>query len=246
MKLSSYCVCSNSECPLRNTGFRPYRFNRNKKRNRFNFLLGKVLVVEGNIGSGKSSSAKEMTRFLSDECELPAVYMPEYINLELLKIFIEDMKTHAYTFQLFMLEQRAECYRKAIELANSGHIVIMDRMMYGDLAFAYRHYTHGNITHEQFDCYRNIMNGFGFNDPALTIYLFTTAEKALQRAKKRDRKNESYTLEYFKEIEQAYSTVMEEYKGDILEIDFEEDLLIEEFPAKIEEILNKCIDFLLS
>lgn len=243
--MNSDCICSNKNCPLIMRGFRPYTCV-NKKFWRYSFLQGKVIVVEGNVGSGKSSSGKEMARFLSEDCGLPAVYLPEYVDIELLKEFIQNMKMYSYTFQLFMLERRAEIYRNAMLLSSRGHVVIIDRMMHGDLAFAHLHFKRGNISAFQFDNYRARMQSFGFNEPALTIFLDVSPECALRRAKKRARKGETYNLEYFQEIKDAYDEVMKTYRGNVLNIDYEEDLLVEEITTKVEEMLEKCIQFLLN
>lgn len=244
MEYSSECVCNNLKCLIKKKGFRPYSCV-DKKFWRYSFLQGKVIVFEGLVGAGKSSAAKETARFLRDDCKIPAVYLPEYVDEELLKMFIQDMKTHAYTFQLFMLERRAEIYRKALDLAQLGHVVIMDRMMFGDLAFAFLHFKEGNISPEQFDNYRRRLNSFEFNDPSITIFLKVSPECAATRARKRNRKGETYDLNYFKAVSEAYEKVLEKYGGEILYVDYEKDLLIEELTPKIEEILELILKHLM-
>lgn len=224
--------------------FKPYATS-NREFWRYSFFQGKVLVIEGNIGAGKSSIAKAMENFFNER-GISVVYLPEYVDLELLNLFINDMKKYAYIFQLFMLEKRAEIYRQAIEYAKLGYIVIMDRMMYGDYVFALQHYKKGNISEEQFIAYKNRMAHFNFNEPALTFYLDVTPECAYQRAKKRNREGETYDLTYFQEIDQNYKSVIQDYKGEILMIPYEKDLEPENLGQQVETMLNSAIHFLLS
>lgn len=244
MHYSSDCMCGVSSCPLRSNGFRPYAGG-NKKSWKYSFLQGKVIPFEGNIGVGKSSAAKETTRVLCEEYGLPAVYIPEYVDEELLKLFISNMKAYAYIFQLFMLERRAEVYRKAMELAKTGHIVIMDRMMHGDLVFALLHFEKGNFTKEQFDQYRNRLHNFHFSEPSLTIFLDCSPHCASTRAKKRNRSGETYEETYFEDVDRCYKIVMEKYQGQTLHVPYEENLLVEELTPKVKEILDACVEFLL-
>jgi len=242
--MNSDCICNNKHCPLIGRGFRPY-VTKNRNHWKYSFLQGKVIPFDGNISSGKSSIGKETARVLSEEYDLPAVYIPEYVDIPLLTQFIQNMKVFAYSFQLFMLERRAETYRRAIDLARLGHIVILDRMMHGDLAFAHLHHLKGNITDEEYDNYRARMQKFEFNDPALTVFLDVTPETALRRQVRRNRENEKYNLEYFQEIHQAYQDVIQTYRGHILHIPYDDDLLVEEITGKAKQILDQCIDFLL-
>lgn len=240
---SSDCICDKPKCPLLQKGFRPYAYGA-VSHWKYSLFQGKTIVIEGNIGSGKSSMAKEMETFFNS-VGIPAVYIPEYVDEELLTQFISDMKTHAYTFQLFMLEKRAEIYRRAIEMCKLGHVVIMDRMMYGDLVFAFHHFQQGNITATQFDSYRNKMQSFGFNHPAITFYLQVSPECAHRRAVKRNRKGETYTLSYFEEIDAVYKTILAQYKGEVIHVPYENDLLSEELLERAESLLQQAINFIL-
>lgn len=237
------CLCGNVECKLQDISFRSYVVV-DKRKWKYSFYQGKVLVFEGNIGAGKSSLAIEVTNFFNS-IGISAVYLPEYVDIELLNMFIKDMKTYAYSFQLFMLEKRAEIYRKAIELARLGHVVIMDRMLHGDYVFALHHHQKGNINEQQFASYLKRMNTLKLSEPALIFYLKTTPECSYTRARKRNRTGETYPLTYFEEIDSNYQEVFKDFKGNIVNIPYDHDLTPTQLVEKAEDVLNLGVQYLL-
>lgn len=240
----SVCKMSGLECVCDNVKFRPYACI-DRRMWKYSFYQGKVLVFEGNIGAGKSSLAIATTNFFN-KIGISAVYLPEYVDIELLNMFIQDMKTYAYSFQLFMLEKRAEIYRKAIELAKLGHVVIMDRMLHGDYVFALHHHQKGNISEKQFTSYLERMEKLKLSEPALIFYLETTPECSHQRALKRNRKGETYPLSYFQEIDSNYQEVFKDYTGNIVPIPYNDDLNTTQLLEKAEDVLNSGLQYLLS
>ena len=47
------------------------------------------------------------------------------------------MKTYAFSFQMVALQDRFEIHRQAFEFASKGGIALIDRGIYGDMAFAH-------------------------------------------------------------------------------------------------------------
>jgi deoxyadenosine/deoxycytidine kinase len=72
---------------------------------RLRTLRGAVIVIEGIIGSGKTSLGRKLTQMIAGS-NIPCKFFEEEVNDELLALFLKDMKKYAFTFQLFMLANR--------------------------------------------------------------------------------------------------------------------------------------------
>lgn len=213
---------------------------------RYSFLRGMVIVLEGNVGVGKSTAGIHLARYLRD-LGLPARYIPEHVNPHLLGAFIEDMKRFAFTFQITMLELRRASYHLAEAYAKNGEIVILDRMVHGDLVFGRYQRDLGNITEEQYRAYLQNVKDLDFPSPSLVIYLRATPEKALERVNRRARDKESaYQLSYLRGIHDLYEEMIQAYPHSVLELDYNKDILVDEMEENVRRILEEAITFLVS
>lgn len=107
---------------------------------------GRVLVLEGLPGAGKTTA----TRRMQESCErclgLEVVDLTENMRPPLLAYFCENPKERAGLTQLTMMEKRVFEMVEAARAAERGALVIIDRSIDGDLAFALRHHGDGNIS----------------------------------------------------------------------------------------------------
>lgn len=186
--------------------------SRNSKYEEFTFLRGRIFVIEGLIGVGKTTLGKSLEKYLTGigiECR----FYPEYVNNDLLDLYIKDMPREAFGFQLFMLSKRIDIYREASAFAKTGGIAIIDRSIHGDMAFAYMQKEKGFITEAEWNIYLKIVQAEIQLEPSATVFLNCDIEKCFIRLKIRGNKSEAtgYTSEYFRDLSKAYTYIMDTY-----------------------------------
>lgn len=93
-----------------------------------------IVVVEGNIGAGKTSFCQDLYEQLTAVEKRSVVFMKEPVERwtnangeNLLKLFYEDKKRWAFTFQCLVLATTIQNESRAVRLSEEGHIVIMER-----------------------------------------------------------------------------------------------------------------------
>lgn len=197
---------------------------------RLRTLRGAVLVIEGIIGSGKTSLGEKLTQMITNS-GIPCKFFQEEVNLPLLELFLKDMKKYAFSFQLYMLSTRQKVYREAIEFSRRENgVAIIDRSLHGDIAFASMHNDAGNISNEEWNVYEDIVSSNSLPEPTVVIYLEVLPEVAIERINKRNRGSEvsKYTLEYLRELDTCYKVSMEESRIPIKYIDWSENRSLSE------------------
>jgi deoxyadenosine/deoxycytidine kinase len=221
--------------------------SRNSRYEEFTFLRGRIFVIEGLIGVGKTTLGKSLEKYLNSigiECK----FFPEYVNNDLLDLYIKDMPREAFAFQLFMLSKRIDIYREATTFAKTGGIAIIDRSIHGDMAFAYMQKEKGFISEAEWNIYLKIVQAEIQLEPSATIFLNCDIEKCFTRLKIRGNKSEStgYTQGYFSDLSNAYSYIMNEYSTcKIINIDWNNHLEFDSNYLKnevSEHFLRRIID----
>lgn len=175
----------------------------------FKFLRGTVIVIEGLIGAGKSVLGQSVVDFLK-RAGLDARYFEEYVNEALLNQFLRDKRQYAYAFQMVMLANRIRIYREAQAYARTGGIAVVDRSLYGDMAFAILHKRYGNISESEFDVYSDMAEDECLVEPDYVIFLDCEVNKCLERVQARGRLMEKdeecgYTTQYMEDLSSAYT-----------------------------------------
>ncbi len=178
----------------------------------------KVLIVEGNIGAGKSTFLKMVNNYL----DVQVIYEPDqkWQNAaggeNLLDKFYSDTKRWAYTFQTYafvtrILEQ--EKYTKS----NPGAVQIIERSVYADrYCFARNCYEMGVMSSLEWNLYQEWFSWLVDNytvRPTGFIYLRTEPEICYERVLKRSRSAEkSISLDYLKMLHQKHEDWLIERK----------------------------------
>lgn len=93
-----------------------------------------IVVVEGNIGAGKTTFCQDLYEQLTAAERRSVVFVKEPVERwtnangeNLLKLFYEDKKRWAFTFQCLVLATTIQNESRAVRLSEEGHIVIMER-----------------------------------------------------------------------------------------------------------------------
>ena len=165
----------------------------------------RLIIVAGNIGSGKTSLTERLGERLGWLTAFESVANNPYLS-----DFYADMHTWSFHLQVFFLGHRAEQY---LEVANSPQSAIMDRSIYEDAhIFARALHQLGNITERDYYSYRRLFDIVvsRLPPPDLLIYLRAPVEVLISRIHRRARSIESgITREYLSLLESFYDDWMQ-------------------------------------
>jgi deoxyadenosine/deoxycytidine kinase len=122
-------------------------------------IIGRVEVIEGVIGVGKSTLARSLLHWSNAVFGVgaPVVMILEDINSTLLRNFLKNPAEMAFGFQMYAACARLETMRQAEALAREGNIVLVDRGLLGDATFARMHLENNNISPAQWQSYCSII-----------------------------------------------------------------------------------------
>ena len=149
-------------------------------------MTKRLIVVAGNIGTGKTSLTERIGARLGWRTAYKSVsdnpYLPD---------FYKDMRTWSFHLQVFFLGHRADQY---LELATDPVSAILDRSIYED-AFIFARALHhmGNLNERDYKAYRKLYELVVQNLPApdLLIYLRAPIDTLMKRIQERARNIET-------------------------------------------------------
>jgi deoxyguanosine kinase len=165
----------------------------------------RYIVVDGPIGAGKTSLARELAQHLDAEALLEA---PE--DNPFLARFYEDMARFALPTQLNFLFQRADQVRNLTQLDLFGRTTVADFLLDKDPLFA-----RINLSDDEFSLYEKV---YGYlkpqtSTPDLVIYLQAPVTTLVERVHKRGVEYERAISEhYLARIADAYSRFFYQYE----------------------------------
>ncbi|XP_015914018.2 NADH dehydrogenase [ubiquinone] 1 alpha subcomplex subunit 10, mitochondrial [Parasteatoda tepidariorum] len=190
----------------------------------------KIVVVDGNIGAGKSAFAKQLAEafdlvYFPEPTMEPFYVTPYGYDIRLLDDIVPpsykacDLKTfysnphhrNVAQFQFRMFMFRYEQYIDALaHVLNTGQGVVMERSVYGDFVFMETMHKFGYISDPVRQLYKDI-NENTLDEllrPHLIVYLDVSPEVCLQRIKERNDPTEVnskvLTKEYLETLEHYY------------------------------------------
>ncbi len=155
----------------------------------------KYLVIEGNIGAGKTTLAQKIAETMPAKLLLESFEDNPYLGK-----FYENQEKYAFLLELSFLIKRYQQHNEFISKSNG--LVIADYYFAKSLTFA-----KANLTTDEYDIYKQLY-GIAYSTlqkPDLYVYLHSETDTLLQNIKKRGRTYEkNITAEYLKKIENQY------------------------------------------
>ena len=181
-----------------------------------------LLWIEGLIGAGKSTFAREIAKRLNLRLIEEPVGNGEGGENPYLAKFYEDPKRYAFGMQVHLLHRRYAIQQLAsFEATGVGGFegAVLDRSLSGDRVFAKLHMQEGNIDPLDFDTYEMAYNLMARTllPPTLLVFLDIQPETAFARMQARNRDAEAgVPLEYLQKLQAGYHELLEEADNGLL------------------------------
>lgn len=168
-----------------------------------------MILLEGNIGAGKTSLGKVLKDADGFEfLEEPVDRWRQGFANNLFEMFYNDMQRWSFTFQIMAFITRAKTWGEILEHVDAEK-VILERSIHTDRnVFAKNLYEVGAMNDSEWALYQHLWDFLALNyteDPDKIIYLRTPAEVCLERIKMRGRSEETQiSLDYLKRLEDLH------------------------------------------
>ncbi|MDP3453636.1 MAG: deoxynucleoside kinase [Bacteroidales bacterium] len=174
------------------------------------------IAIAGNIGSGKTT----LTKLLSKHYNWEAKY-EEVENNPYLADFYNDMQRWSFNLQVYFLKER---FKGKVDNQRASSNVIQDRTIYEDARiFAPNLHSMGLMSTRDFENYNSLFNLMLslVKGPDLLIYLRSSIPNLVSQIHKRGRDYESgIRIDYLSGLNERYEKWVSEYKdGKILIVD---------------------------
>jgi dTMP kinase len=217
-------------------------FNLDLKKNAY---PGKFIVVEGLDAAGKTTHVKLLEKFLSPNKKVFVTKNPTSgeIGQFIRRALREDFPTTTLAIQYLYAADRHVQQQEIIKHLKQGEIVLSDRYFWSSLAY-------GLADKAELDFEKNeevllvalsiLSMYYQFIVPDLTIYIKISAETAMNRLLKMDKKREVYEhKEILERIARAYDWVNERFKEHIRIVNGQQPVSVVE--TEIKKLLQPLI-----
>ena len=163
----------------------------------------KVISIEGNIGSGKSTIVQNLKKYSKSDYIFVQEPVDEWKSIcdefgeTILSHFYKNNKKYSFQFQMMAYISRLSILRDIIK-KNPNAIIITERCLFTDkFVFAKMLYEAGNMTKIEYDIYNKWFDTF-ISDIPITgfFYVKTTPTICNERIKQRNRNGEDIPLQY--------------------------------------------------
>ena len=163
----------------------------------------KLISIEGNIGSGKSTFVEELKRNIHNErvcfLEEPVDIWNTIVDkdgITMLENYYKDSKKYAFSFQMMAYISRLSILKKAIE-SGKYDVIITERSLYTDKhVFCQMLYDNKLIEHLEFIIYNKWFEEFNIIQDIQYVYLKTDPQVSYDRVLKRSRVGETIPFAY--------------------------------------------------
>jgi deoxyadenosine/deoxycytidine kinase len=192
------------------------------------------IAIAGNIGAGKTSLTKQLSKSLKYKS-----YYEDVIANPYLDDFYNHMERWSFNLQIYFLNSR---FKQLVSIDKGKENVIQDRTIYEDaFIFAPNLNAMGLMTQRDYDNYLSLFDTMInlVKPPDLLVYLQSSIPNLVNKIHKRGRDYEkTISIEYLSRLNERYEAWITNYKsGKLLKINVD-DLDFVENKADYETILE--------
>lgn len=189
----------------------------------------RIISIEGNIGSGKSTMVEYLKQHLQNDPSICFLQEPvdtwntitDKNDVNIIENYYKDQKKYAFQFQMMAYISRISILRDALK--KDYELIITERSIFTDAnVFAKMLYDEGNIEETEYKIYNLWFNEFIKDIPNISlVYVQTTPEICYQRVLLRNRIGECIPVEYLKKCHEYHENWINKNKEclNILTID---------------------------
>lgn len=212
-------------------------------------MKAKIVTIEGNIGSGKSTLISKLKDVLPQD---KYVFVREPVDIwlsiqdddgvSILEKFYNDQQKYAFSFQMMAYISRLHLLRKTIR-ENRNKTIIMERCCLTDKnVFAKMLYDEGKIENVNYNIYLMWFNEFlGDVEYSKIIFVNTDPKICSERINKRDRSGENQiSIDYLKKCHKYHIDWLLSQECSLLQLNGDH-----EFETEI-NILNEFVEKIIS
>ena len=163
----------------------------------------KIISIEGNIGSGKSTFVNELKNNIENVIFIdePVDQWNEIKDKEgktIIEKYYEDKNKYSFPFQMMAYISRLVLFKKAIE-SKKYDIIITERCLYTDkYVFTKMLYDEGLMNLIEYSIYNKWFKEFVEDYDIHYVYLKTSVETVNSRVLKRSREGEKIDISYLR------------------------------------------------
>lgn len=162
------------------------------------FLNYNYLVIEGNIGSGKTSLTEKIAADFNGR-----LILEEFADNSFLPKFYENPQRYSFPLELsFLADRYQQLVKKLPNVDLFNNMTIADYSFSKSLIFAQI-----NLSEDEFLLYQKLFNIIytSLPKPDLLVYLYKTPENLLKNIRKRGRSYEqNISEEYLQKVDKGY------------------------------------------
>jgi ribonuclease HI/deoxyadenosine/deoxycytidine kinase len=186
--------------------------------------MTRIITLEGNIGSGKSTFNRALEEYFKNEdncCGLKICFLLEPVDIwntikdsdgrTMIECYYADQERYAFPFQMMAYISRLHILRE--EYKKNYDIIFTERCLFTDQnVFAKMLYDDGKIGEVEGQIYNKWFHEFIAEFPEMEyVYMKTTPEVALSRIVKRARPGENIPLEYLEKCHNYHEAWLEQH-----------------------------------
>ena len=188
--------------------------------------MTRVISIEGNIGSGKSTFNKALEEYFKNEDNcygLKICFLLEPVDIwntikdidgrTMIECYYTDQERYAFPFQMMAYISRLHILRE--EYKKDYDIIFTERCLFTDQnVFAKMLYDDGKIGEVEFQIYNKWFNEFINEFPEIEyVYMKTTPEVAHSRILKRARVGENIPIEYLEKCHKYHENWLDQHNN---------------------------------
>jgi deoxyadenosine/deoxycytidine kinase len=204
----------------------------------------KIISIEGNIGSGKSTFLKYLKEHLAsdkicflDEPDDDWLIIVDTNEKNIIERYYDDQKKYAFSFQMMAYISRLSLFKKALQ-NNIYDYIITERSLFTDRnVFCKMLYDENLIEKIEYTIYNKWFDEFNIKEDIIYVYLKCNPNTANDRVIHRNRKGEIIPIDYLVKCHNYHENWLINERTIILDLNQPKDKIYHVWVDEIKKLL---------